>query len=772
MGASPGSTPRWPAHHIESTKLPPTWCHLRLLETIGHGACGVVYRAWDPRLDREVALKLVPAKPLTDAARAPSIISEGRLLARVRHPNVVTIYGADQIGDQVGLWMEFIRGQTLGALVNSGTTFTAVEVTLIGQELGRAIAAVHGSGLLHRDIKAQNVMRGDDGRIVLMDFGAGREIEAQGSDLTGTPLFLAPEVLRGGPATTRSDLYSLGVLLYHLLTGSYPVHAQTTEGVRESHAAGARTHLRSVRPDLPTGLSRVIDRALDPRPEHRYASAEALCADLESLGSRPSRRWFGRAVAATLLTAVGWLVWQATPWPAGMAVMEPTAALRSIQRPTIAVLPFVNFGDEAENALVVEGLTAEIIRSLASIEGLAVRPATSVFSSNDVAADIQDVGRQLGANMVLTGSILAASGRLRVNAQLVRVPEGVTVWADSIDWGGTDVFAAHDEISLAIVNKLRMHVGRGRRRYQIEPDVYYLFLKARGLQARRHIENAAKAAGLFEEVIARERSYAPAWAGLASSLSALTRAVPGEAPPPPDPRMEPAAREAIRIDPLLAEAHAAIGLLHAQAREWALAEASFGRALALDPSQTTIHTDFVLSVLLVQGKLDEALRLLEAAYTVEPLSLDVRRIQALVQVDAGRYDEALESARWVLERDSAFPYADLWLARALVFAGRPNEAIPILTREPNYFGYLGYLYAVTGRREEAEALAAAHPESPSRQMLIYGGLGDADRALDALEKTAADNWWRAATWMYRPELAIVRGHPRLASLRRRLGLPD
>jgi TolB-like protein/Flp pilus assembly protein TadD/predicted Ser/Thr protein kinase len=761
------------AHRVGSspTSPPDYWAHLHILEAVGHGACGVVYRAWDTRLDREVALKLVPAESPTRDARLSSIISEGRLLARVRHPNVVTIYGADQIGDQVGLWMEFIHGRTLGTLVHGGTRFTPLEVARIGQELARALAAVHRAGLLHRDIKAQNVMRSDDGRIVLMDFGAGREIEEKGSDLKGTPLFLAPEVLRGGPATTRSDLYGLGVVLYHLLTGAYPVPAKTIRALREAHQAGVRHSIQSVRPDLPFGLSRVVDRALDPRPESRYASAEELCADLEIFTSSRIRPWLGRAVAVILLVVVGGLVWQATPLRTDLAVFESPATLRSTATPIIAVLPFEDLGGEAENALVVEGLTAEIVRTLASIDGLAVRPAMAVFTRNGV-SDIRDVGRQLGANLVLTGSILTSSGRLRVNVQLVRVTDGVAVWADAITWDRTDLFAAHDEVALAIVNRLRMQVGRGRRRYQIEPDVYYLFLKARGLQARRHIENAGKAAELFEAVLARERSYAPAWAGLASALGALTRAVPGEAPPPPDPRMEPAAREALRLDPLLAEAHAAIGMLHAQAREWERAEESFARALELDPSQTTIHTDFVLSVLLVQGKLDEGLRLLDAAVAVEPLSLDVRRIQALVQVDAGRYQEALESATWVLERDPGFPYADLWLGRALVFTGRAVEAVPIFARDPTSFGYLGYLYAVTGRREDAEALAAAHPESPSRQMLIYGGLGDAERTLDALEKTAADNWWRAATWMYRPELAVVRGHPRLTALRRKLGLPE
>jgi tetratricopeptide (TPR) repeat protein len=221
----------------------------------------------------------------------------------------------------------------------------------------------------------------------------------------------------------------------------------------------------------------------------------------------------------------------------------------------------------------------------------------------------------------------------------------------------------------------------------------------------------------------------------------------------------------------LADAHAALGILHAGDREWARAEDSFRHALALNPSLTTIHTDFVLTVLLPAGRLEEALQLLAVASTVEPQSLDVRRVRALIEVDAGRYDEAMESARWVLERDPAFPFADVWLGRALVFAGRSDEALPIFQRTPERFGYLGYLYAVTGRRAEAERLAEARPDSPARQMLIYAGLGDEGRALEALERALGLNWWVAATWMDRPEMAILRGHPRLGVLKRRLGLP-
>jgi predicted permease len=277
--------------NLARADVPEWWGHLKILERIGRGAFGVVYRALDSRLDREVALKLLPAPRDLDARASLTIIEEGRLLARVRHANVVTIHGADRIGDHIGLWMELVRGQTLEQLLQRGTTFSAADTIAIGLELCRAVSAVHAAGLLHRDIKAHNVTRADDGRVVLMDFGAGRELDdSSSSDLTGTPLYLAPEVFRGETATVQSDLYCLGVLLYHLLTGKYPVKGQTIRDVRAAHERSERTSLKAARPDLPPALARTIDRAIDPDPAARYQTARALAADLKALGGR-SRAW-------------------------------------------------------------------------------------------------------------------------------------------------------------------------------------------------------------------------------------------------------------------------------------------------------------------------------------------------------------------------------------------------------------------------------------------------------------------------------------------------
>lgn len=742
---------------------PERWGPLKVLEPIGAGANGVVYRAWDPRLDREVALKLVPASASAEpGSSASSMLRERRLLARVRHPNVVTVHGADRIGDAVGVWMELIRGRTLGDLVRQGRVFPPREVARIGLEIARAVEAVHNAGLLHRDIKTQNVMRGDDGRIVLMDFGAGRDLDGGAGDSIGTPLFVAPEVLHGDPATERSDLYIIGVVLYHIATGRYPVEGRGAKDVRAAHVSGARTPLSARPAGLPPALVHIIDRCLHTDPRARYDSARALSRDLESfLHPAPLAR-VTLPFTAALLAVTVWLVVEAT--------FVPHAPPVPAERLVVAVLPFASLGRGPDDDLVADGLTAELVRSLAAIDGLEVRPPSRSERAEPAALDISSAGQRVGATMVLSGAVLASRDELRVTAQLVRVEDATLVWSDSVTRTGVAVVSTHEQIAAAIVNRLRLRVWPRQRRYQIDPDVYYQYLRARGLLARRHVENAGRAATLFEDVIAREPVFAPAWAGLASALGAFSRAVPGDTMPPRNPRMAAAALEAIRLDPLLADAQAALGALHAQDREWDRAQTAFETGLTLNPSLTTIHTDFVLAVLLPTGQLEAALQLLTRAAEVDPLSLDVRRVRALIEIDSGRYQEGIDSARWVLDHDPTFPFADIWLGRGLVLAGRPDEAVATFQRSPDRFGYLGYLFAVTGRRADAEALAAAYPEFPVRQMLVYAGLGDIDRALDALERTEASNWWLAATWLRRPEAALLRGHPRTMAVERRLGL--
>ena len=761
---------------------PEHWGHLRLVERIGRGAFGDVYRAWDTRLDREVALKLLPASTSSGDRAASAIIHEGRLLARVRHPNVVTIYGAEQIADRIGLWMEFVRGRTLEQLVAQQKVVGAAETVDIGLELCRAVSAVHAAGLLHRDIKTHNVMQAQDGRIVLMDFGTGRELEDDlSSDLAGTPLYLAPEVLAGQQATVRSDMYSLGVLLYRLVTGSYPVHARTVRGVRRAHERGERTGIQTARRDVPPKLARVIERAIDPRPERRHESADALAADLAALEPRPGivRLMYaaGAAAAFILVLGVGWEVVgrqtgsSRTPSAlfAGLAGLSPGGVVdvSPTERPVIAVLPLKNLSAEADSEYFVDGLTDEIIRNLAVIQGLQVRSRTSSFAFKDKPRDLRNIGEQLGANLVLEGSVLRAGNRLRINAQLVQVAGDIPLWADRFDRELKDIFAIQDEISRAIVNKLRLTLGKGQRRYDTNLEAYELYLKARALVDRRGVVNARTAADLFGQVIAKDSGFAPAQAGLANAYALMSTPYEGIPFETAYPIMRPAAVKALQFDPLLAEAHGAMGWVYAYERDWVNAEKAFQRAIELNPSLTQIYTSYSISTLEPQGKHHDALRLLQTASRHDPLSLDVQREIGRLQFSAGRYQEAIETLRRVYAIDPDFPFVTMYLARSLMMAGRLSE---VSSFENTDRMTMALVYVRTGQRADAQKLVAVMG-NPYTEAVVYAVMADEERTFGALERVANSAPQRLGRLLMTPELRVLRGDPRVVALRKKFGLP-
>lgn len=316
---SPGTTQPAPV----TPDPPAAWGHLQRLTLLGHGTYGDVYRAWDPHLEREVALKLLrthpaPGGPGASISDPRRVVDEGRLLARVRHPHVITVFGAEPRDGVVGIWMELIHGRTLHQIVDEQGPLGAREAAGVGLDLCRALAAVHAAGLLHRDVTARNVMREDGGRIVLMDFGAGHErrTAADGApSLAGTPLYMAPEVFSGSPADERTDIYSLGVLLFYVVTGQFPVSGRSLDQVRGAHATGTRVRLRDTRPDLPAAFVRTIERALEAAPAERFQTAGAFEAALEAalLLERPpapvSPRWrlaMGATAAAALAGAIAW----------------------------------------------------------------------------------------------------------------------------------------------------------------------------------------------------------------------------------------------------------------------------------------------------------------------------------------------------------------------------------------------------------------------------------------------------------------------------------
>ena len=758
-----------------SVSVPPEpwrWGHLQVFERIGHGAFGDVHRAWDPRLDREVALKLLRSDVLDDDGPGSAVIEEGRLLARVRHPNVVTIYGAEPNDGRIGLWMEFVKGRTLEEALQSGRTFTAAEVTRLGVDLCAAVASVHAAGLVHRDIKAQNIMLDDGGRLVLMDFGAGHEADdSPGKATAGTPLYLAPEVLSGGAATPRSDVYSIGVVLFRLLTGSYPVLAGDLADLRRAHATGDGADARLERAEIPVRLRRVLGRAIDPDPDRRYAGAEVFGTALTALERAPTirRAVYGAACAAALLAALG------IGWNSGLreTLMSGAAApAHTAKTPTIAVLPFVNASSDPGNDDFIDGLTSEVIRNLAVIDGLQVRSQTSSFFFKDRPRDMRKVAEQLHVAFVVEAYVQRIGNQLRINAQLVRVPDDVPVWSTRFDRTLDDVFVIQDEISLAIVNELRLTLGRGQRRYQTNLAAYDLYLRGRALVARRGPESAEQAARLFEQVIAIDREFAPAHAGLADAYAAMSWVI--ESPETALAGMRTAAVKALQLDPELAEAHAAMGITHAREFDWENARLSFERAMTLNPNLSEIRTSYSFSTLVPQGRTAKALDILSDAVEMDPLSLAVKREVAIAQFVGGRYEEAIVNLQQVVATDPDFTYAANLLARALTFAGRPEEAIAIWESRPQQSDWERWLmpaYVKQGRRADVDRLLNLPRNAhPYRQALNYAALGDKERTFEALSRAAVVVPQRTAAVLAYPEMSLLQGDPRLDRLRKRFNL--
>jgi TolB-like protein/Flp pilus assembly protein TadD len=427
----------------------------------------------------------------------------------------------------------------------------------------------------------------------------------------------------------------------------------------------------------------------------------------------------------------------------------------------IAVLPLENTSHNPADVYFADGLTDELIRNLSIIDGLAVRSRTSSFGVKDKARNIRDAGALLHAEYILEGSVLRAGQRLRIDVQLIRVHDDFPLWSGRFDRELTDVFAIQDEIAIGVVNNLRLKLGRGRRRYETSVEAYDLYLRARAQADQRDREPAKQVAGIYQQVIAKDPSFAPAYAGLASAYAAISAQGFRNDHAEELTMMRSAAEKAIQLDPLLAEAYDALGMAYARDGQWVRAEQSFRRSIELDPNNSLTYDDFSGWLLLPLGRIDEAVQQMRLAVRADPLSTFAQRLLAIDLMSAGKFGEA--AAYCTAEPEC--------MARVRLGQGRIDEAIHILSAVPNS-RYLGYAYARAGRRDEAEKLAAAAAPNAYFQALIYAGLGDKDRTLNALDRVAQLGGARIGRALNSPEFSLLRGDPRVAVLRNKVGLPQ
>jgi TolB-like protein len=483
-------------------------------------------------------------------------------------------------------------------------------------------------------------------------------------------------------------------------------------------------------------------------PKGGYSPAFRSAVKSEAKSNNRSRLlWLAVAVASTVaVVAAGWLWFQK----------------RSAPIP-IAVLPLENLSHDPTSDYFADGLTDELIRNLAIIEGLSPRSRTSSFAFKNKPRDVREIGKELGVEYIVEGSVLRAGQQLRINAQLVRTRDDFAVWSGKYDQEVTDVFAIQDEISRSIVNTLRLKLGRGRRRYETNTEAYDLYLHDRS--SLRMIGQLAPGVRRhnpvpFQDAIAKDPAFAPAYAGLAEAYA--YRASIGDAEPDDLVKMRSAAERAIQLDPLLEEAHDALGVVYARDGRWSQSEASFRRAIELNPNSELTRLNYVMFLLRPLGRINEALQQLHAAERADPLSQGLQFAYGELLLAAGRYEEAAGHC----QRSSDVAECQ---GRVLLAEGRIDDAIQILKSAPNT-RYLGYAYGRAGRREEVEKLAAVS-SGALQQVLIHAGLGDKDGTFDALDRMTKLGPARIGLTLTLPELSFLRGDPRLKVLRMKVGLP-
>jgi tetratricopeptide (TPR) repeat protein len=761
----PAARPAGPDAHLLPT--PGTWGHLDVQERIAGGAFGDVYLARDPHLNRDVALKLLRLDA-SSGAPADRLLDEARTLARVRHPNVVTVHGADVRERRAGLWMELVHGRTLESWVQTNGVLGAGEATSLGVDLCRALAAVHAAGLVHGDVKAQNVMREDGGRTVLMDFGAGRAQGAAVVALAGTPLYLAPEVLAGEPATARSDIYSLGVLLFHLLTRAYPYSAVDLDGLRAAHADGSRALLRDLRPDLPDELVRAVDRALEPDPARRFATAGEMERGLTlALTPAPPIRvgssWLV-AVAATVAAAIALLVALPSIRPSAPAPVN-----------SIAVLPFAV---PADVGAVLAGLTNDVVREMQRFS-VVVKDATRA------GAVAPDVDLHLDADAVIQAAL-----ERRDNGTIVKV--AVRRAGGSVFFGSEYVAddAALPTLARTIARDVAKAIGASPRPGAPSParlpgyPAYDAYHRGRMLIEERNDASLKRALEYFDQAIKLDPAFAEPWAAKADAYIVRGVAAFGALPAHEARRLaKESLLRALELNPNLVEAHTSLAFAaYFQDWDWKVAEQRFRRAIAINPQYPQAH-HWYADYLTAMGRPAEAMREIQRAQALEPLSLIFDRDVAWHLFFQRRYDEAIAHLERTLQKDANYAPARTLLARALAEQGRYAEALehlrlaaPFMTAGVN-LSFVAYVQARSGDRRASDASMAeikSHSEwrvPPYYSALVYTAQGRAAMALDALETAYREQDSTLVNLRADPRFDPLRSEPRFTALVERLGFP-